>query len=277
MDTESEKGALQQRIVELEAQLAEQDRTLAELRQLNASLEQRIVLRTRQLEITNKELEAFAYSVSHDLRAPLRHIDGFVELLQKQKAGMLDTQGIHYLDTISNAAQQMQDLIENLLSFSRMAHHELTKTHFDLEPLVREVIQEFSNDTANRNIEWHINPLTRVNGDRAMLRVVLINLLSNAVKYTRQCQTAKIEIGCLSNTPSEQIFYVRDNGVGFDMKYQDRLFGVFQRLHRAEDFEGTGIGLANVRRIINRHGGRTWAESQLNQGAVFYFSLPLAN
>jgi light-regulated signal transduction histidine kinase (bacteriophytochrome) len=230
--------------------------------------------RTAKLEELNKELEAFAYSVSHDLRAPLRHIDGFMELLQKKVEAALDEQGRHYMDTISNAAQKMGVLIDELLSFSRMVSHAIIKKQVDLGSLVRDILREFEPDTAGRNIDWGIGDLPVVNGDKAMLRAVLVNLISNALKYTRPRQKAQIEIGSLSGKNSETVIFVRDNGVGFDMAYGDKLFGVFQRLHRAEEFEGIGIGLANVRRIIVRHGGRVWAEGNVDRGARFYFSLP---
>lgn len=243
------------------------------IRQLNQELEQRVADRTAQLKAVNKELEAFAYSVSHDLRAPLRHINGFLELLQKKLAANLDDRSQHYMDTIANAAKHMGQLIDDLLAFSRMGRDELVKMPVDLGVLVQEVIGELAPEMPDQTIHWHIADLPTVTGDRAMLRLVLVNLIANALKFTRQRQAAEIEIGCLPNQDNEIIVFIRDNGVGFDMAYADKLFGVFQRLHPADEFEGTGIGLANVWRIIQRHDGRTWAEGQVNQGATFYFSL----
>ena len=231
--------------------------------------------RTAKFETANKELESFAYSVSHDLRAPLRHVDGFLELLQKRTGTALDEQGRHYMVTISDAARKMELLIDDLLSFSRMGRHAMRFQKVELEPLVRDVIRELEPDAAGRSIEWRIGDLPVVGGDAAMLRLVLVNLISNALKFTRQSEQVKIEIGCTLDGKNEIVVFVRDNGVGFDMTYADKLFGVFQRLHRAHEFEGTGIGLANVRRIITRHGGRTWAEGKVDQGATFFFALPL--
>ncbi len=245
-----------------------------EIQKMNRELELRVVERTTQLEAANNELEAFAYSVSHDLRAPLRHIDGFLELLQKRTTGALDERSKHYMDTISDAAKRMGVLIDDLLAFSRMGRREMAQKPVELGTLVQEVIQEYEPDTQDRLIHWHIADLPTVTGDRAMLRAALANLIANALKFTRHRQPAEIEIGCLPNQNAEIIVFIHDNGAGFDMAYADKLFGVFQRLHRVDEFEGSGIGLANVRRIINRHGGRTWAEGKVNQGATFYFSLP---
>jgi PAS domain S-box-containing protein len=244
------------------------------LRQLNTELDLRVLDRTAELKAANKELDAFAYSVSHDLRAPLRHIDGFMELLQKKAGKTLDEQSRHYMDVISDAAQKMGMLIDDLLSFSRMGRQAMSFQPVALESLVRDIIREYALDAAGRAIAWRIGELPVVGGDAAMLRLVLANLISNSLKFTRPRQQAQIEIGSLPGQASEAVIFVRDNGVGFDMTYMDRLFGVFHRLHRADEFEGTGIGLANVRRIIARHGGRTWAEGQINQGATFFFSLP---
>ena len=244
------------------------------IRRLNVELEQRVVERTAQLQDANKELEAFSYSVSHDLRAPLRHVMGFVELLQKDAGPSLSEKSLRHLTTISQAAKRMGDLIDDLLAFSRVGRAELQKTEVNLDELVRETLGDFQAETKERNIVWEIHPLPPVRADRALLRMVLVNLISNAVKFTGARAEAKIEIGCAPNGNGETVIFIRDNGAGFDPKYTDKLFGVFQRLHSQDEFEGTGIGLANVQRIIHRHGGRVWAEGVVDGGATFYFSIP---
>lgn len=261
-------------ILEMGIDITERKRAEEEIRKLNLDLEQRVIDRTAQLEAANQELEAFAYSVSHDLRAPLRHIDGFLELLQKRTATALDDKSQHYLASVFDSTRRMGTLIDDLLSFSRMGRWEMLKKPVDLKVLVQEVIREFEPEVQGRLVRWQIADLPLVTADRAMLRIALVNLISNALKFTRPRPEAEIDIGCLPGREKETIIFIRDNGVGFDMNYADNLFGVFQRLHRIEEFEGTGIGLANVRRIISRHGGRTWAEGEINQGATFYFSLP---
>jgi PAS domain S-box-containing protein len=236
---------------------------------------QQVQAANHQLQAANQELEAFSYSVSHDLRAPLRHINGFVDMLSRQSAEKLDEHGQRYLKIIADAARQMGDLIDDLLVFSRMGRAELRHQNVDVTALAHEAVAGFAAEIAGRNVVWNISSLPHVQADHAMLRQVLVNLVSNAIKYTRPRDPARIEIGCRDEADNgEFVFFVRDNGVGFDMQYVDKLFGVFQRLHRSEEFEGTGIGLANVRRIVLRHGGRTWAEGKIDSGATLYFTLP---
>jgi PAS domain S-box-containing protein len=234
--------------------------------------------RAEQLEEANRELEAFSYSVSHDLRSPLRHIHGFVELLQTSPAIQAEESSRRRMNIITRATKEMGMLIDDLLLFSRTGRIEMHPTKVDMRDLLDQAIRELEPETRERKVVWDIKPLPMVSGDANLLRLVWVNLVSNALKYTRPRDEARIEIGHLAGDISnghETAFYIRDNGVGFDMTYASKLFGVFQRLHRTEDFEGTGIGLANVQRTIHRHGGRVWAESQVNSGATFYFSLPL--
>jgi hypothetical protein len=259
----------------LKAVLPVLDRALAmrRLRLENAILERRVRERTAELESANKELEAFSYSVSHDLRAPLRHIDGFAGLLTRSNASTLSEADRRYLNLIIGSVGQMGRLIDDLLEFSRTGRAEMRRAQVDLQNLLEKVIEEIQPEIEGRNIVWKKGPLPKVQADPSLLKQVFSNLLFNAVKYTRPRDPAEIEIGCKIE-PVETVVFVRDNGVGFDMEYADKLFGVFQRLHNKEDFEGTGIGLANVRRIITRHGGRTWAEGKVDAGSTFYFSLP---
>jgi PAS domain S-box-containing protein len=227
-----------------------------------------------QLRALNSELEAFSYSVSHDLLAPLRYIDGFSDLLGKHLAGNLDEKGKHYLKTINDSAKRMGVLVEDLLVFSRIGRSKMRHVSVEMNALLKEVIQQCEQEAPGRHIEWKCHPLPMVKGDLAMLRQVLWNLISNAVKYSRPRDPAMIETGADGAGGNETVFFIRDNGVGFDMAYAEKLFGVFQRLHRQSEFEGTGIGLANVQRIVLRHGGRVWAESKPDKGATFYFALP---
>jgi light-regulated signal transduction histidine kinase (bacteriophytochrome) len=253
--------------------ITERLRAVEEVHRLNAELEQRVSERTAQLEAANKELEAFSYSVSHDLRAPLRHVQGYVDMLGREAGSQLSDKGRRYMKTLEDVSREMGVLIDDLLGFSRMGRVQMAETNVALYGLVQENIQSLELTTRGRNIVWKTPPLPAVQGDQAMLRQVLANLLGNAVKYTRPRDPAEIELGCEGTEDGRVILFVRDNGVGFDPQYVHKLFGVFQRLHRADEFEGTGIGLANVRRIIARHGGRTWAEGAVDKGATFYFTL----
>ena len=248
-------------------------RTHAEesVRTLNHALS----LRMADLSVANRELEAFSYSVSHDLRAPLRHVAGFAALLTQTSSDALGEDGRRYVRTIAESADRMGRLIDDLLAFSRMGRVDLRRAVVPLRPLVDDVLAELRADVDGRAVDWTVHAMPSVYADPAMLRQVLLNLVDNALKYTRPRERAEIEIG---SRPAEDGFvavYVADNGVGFDMQYADKLFGVFQRLHRADQFEGTGIGLANVRRIVQRHGGRTWAEGAVDRGACFWVTLPV--
>ena len=229
--------------------------------------------RAAELVIANQELDAFSYSVSHDLRAPLRHINGYVDLLLKRFYNDLPPKARHYLDNIADSSRQMGTLIDDLLNFSRTGRQEMHLFDLDMNTLVREVVETIKLANCERNIEWQIAKLPTVTGDQALMRLVWINLLSNAVKFTGTREKTVIVIK-EEDEEDEFVFSVSDNGVGFDMQYAQKLFGIFQRLHPVEEFEGTGIGLANVHRIVLRHGGRTWAEAELDIGASFYFSLP---
>jgi light-regulated signal transduction histidine kinase (bacteriophytochrome) len=251
-------------------EIAARDRSLADAQ---ANLERRVLERTAELDAVNKELEAFSYSVSHDLRAPLRHIAGFANMLERRSGPSLDEQSRGYLKTIDGAAKRMGQLIDDLLAFSRISRNQMAPKRVSLDALVAEARREVMRD-GNPSIEWQIDRLPEVEGDQAMLRQVVLNLLANAAKYSSTRQPARIHVGVQSQSNGEVVVFVRDNGVGFDMQYVHKLFGVFQRLHSSDDFEGTGIGLANVRRIIHRHGGRVWAEGKVDEGATFYFALP---
>jgi signal transduction histidine kinase len=259
---------------------------------LNLELEQRVLQRTAQLEAANKELEAFSYSVSHDLRTPLRAINGFAQILMEEHKRELSAEAQRYLSQVSESGAHMGNLIDDLLAFSRLGRQDLNKKLVQLDEIVKTAIEDLRADREGRQVEFILGDLPACETDPALLRQVFVNLLSNSLKFTRTRDKARIEVGTLTAEERKQvasrlpssisgdtlnsdtpIFYVRDNGVGFDMRYADKLFGVFQRLHKKSDFEGTGVGLATIQRIIRRHGGQIWADAEVNRGASFYFTL----
>ncbi|HEY5974563.1 MAG TPA: ATP-binding protein [Geobacteraceae bacterium] len=263
---------LSQANAELTKEVAERRRAEENVRQLNVSLEQRIRERTLELEVSNRELEAFCYSVSHDLRAPLRHINAYSSMIEEDYGGKLDTEGKHYLQRLAGASRQMGQLIDDLLQLSRLGRAEMRQEEVDLSGLAHGILQQLQETSPERTTTVRIEPLMAVMGDEVLIRTVLQNLLENAWKYTARQEQAVIEFG-RTDDDGETVYYVRDNGIGFDMAYANKLFGVFQRLVTDSEFAGTGIGLATVHRIIQRHGGRVWAEGKPDQGATFYFTL----
>jgi PAS domain S-box-containing protein len=261
-------GGRQAKVV-LANDITERKRAQDAIAALNVSLQ----TRGAELEQANKELESFSYSVSHDLRAPLRAIDGFSRILAEEHAGNLDADAQRLLGIVRSNTQNMGRLIDDLLAFSRLGRKQIERSRIDMKTLAHDVFTEVSPVHSNPTPAFHLTALPVAYGDPALIRQVVLNLVSNAVKYSRTRDNPTIQINAYAEN-GEQVYLVKDNGVGFDMKYQDKLFGVFQRLHSAEEFEGTGVGLAIVQRIINRHGGRVWAESKVNEGATFYFTLP---
>lgn len=264
-------GKRARRVVAMD--ITEHKRAVEEVRRLNKKLERRVAEHTAQLAEVNEELEFFSYAVSHDLRAPLGHINVLVDMFGKKNATVLDKTNLDYLQVVSDAIKHAGNLVDDLLAFTHVGRAEMRRTKVRMTQLVHEVQRDLQLETDGRNIVWKIGELPWAQGNSSMLRLVLSNLLSNAIKYTRPRHKAEIEIGGMDNG-HEVVYFVRDNGVGFDMRYVDKIFGVFRRLHSTEEFEGTGIGLAIVQRIVRRHGGRVWAEGGVGVGATFYFSLP---
>ncbi len=251
------------------SQIQERD---AALQKAHDELEHRVQERTTQLGAANKELEAFSYSVAHDLRAPLRQIDGFSQILADQCGPQLDLTAQRYLKLVRDGARNMGQLVDDLLNMARIGRQELVRKPTDLNLLLQSALRDLQPEWQGRQVDWRIGNLHTVECDPGLMKLVFVNLLSNAVKYTRRLECAAIEVGqiMLDGAP---VVFVRDNGAGFEQQYAHKLFGVFQRLHRTEDFEGTGVGLATVHRIIQKHGGQIWAEAEVNKGATFFFSL----
>jgi signal transduction histidine kinase len=270
---QGQRAELGQVLEDLHAQIRARAQAENEVRTLNADLGRRVQQRTAELEETNRELETFSYSVSHDLRAPLRHLDGFSRILQQTYGQQLPDGAQHYLERIRGAAKHMSDLVEDLLQLAHVGRQVTRREMQPLRMLVDEARREVEPECVERDIRWEISALPELEVDSGLFRLVFTNLFSNAVKFTRERRVATIEVGSFEGNGMSVIF-VRDNGAGFDPHHADKLFGVFQRLHHQDEFEGTGIGLATVHRIVQKHGGRVWAESQPNEGACFYFSVP---
>ena len=250
----------------------ERERADQQIRRFNEELEQRVKLRTAELEAANNELEAFSYSVSHDLRAPLRHVDGFSRILIESQGNKMSEDGQRYLREILDATQRMAGMIEDLLRLAQIGRQELKLQKTNIRDLIDDVLAGLKSEVCERRIEWKVGALPSLECDRGLIKQVLTNLVGNSLKYTRPCDIAVIEIGQM-DAEVHPVIFVRDNGAGFEMKYADKLFGAFQRLHRQDEFEGTGVGLATVHRIIRRHGGRIWAEAEPQKGATFYFTV----
>jgi light-regulated signal transduction histidine kinase (bacteriophytochrome) len=290
-DFDAERNKVEQTNRAMAKEIGEREKAEAEIRRLNEGLEQRVLQRTADLEAANKELEAFSYSVSHDLRAPLRSIDGFSRILLQNHASQLSGDAQRYLNLVRANTVQMGHLVDDLLAFSRLSRQPVKKRTVAVERIVGQVLDELQAERNNRQIEVSLGTLPDCQADSSLLKQVYANLIANAFKFTRTREHGRIEIGCVADgrpqrvdgnsyafrsaigNPPSTVYFVRDNGVGFDMKYADKLFGVFQRLHRAEDYEGTGVGLAIVQRIIQRLGGRVWAEGEVDKGATFYFTI----
>lgn len=258
----------------LHDEIRERRRAEVEVKQLNEDLEHRVADRTQQLRDVNKELEAFSYSIAHDLKAPLRAISGFSKALVEDYGPTLEGEALDHLHSIARGAQRMGKLIDDLLEFSRQGRKQMAPADIDMSMLTKAIWDEIERTVPERKVECRLKPLPPARGDAAMVRQVWVNLLSNAIKFTERKDNAFVEIGCLEGDAGQNTYYVKDNGAGFDMRYVDKLFGIFQRLHSERDFKGTGVGLAIVQRIVQRHGGQVWAEGKVNEGATFRFTLP---